>query len=1452
MKHVHYLKSLLGIENSSPETVDEQDFQLLSTGKHDGLRSFPKPIAKILDRYISSILRDFVESWYVYLGPDEKDFIEEARIALEHITVALNNSLSKASIPNATVNLIHVFQRHIKTFDECQTIIQTKYPNLPEKDFALLISELYQEAAVPHTATLSKGNELDYLKSLVDILLHKFLPTETFSCLSGRFLLREILAIQCLEPLVKKITDAHFVNEIVIDILEPSVPLSIILKQWELAMKEIEHEEDEKDQVNIVSAGENTSPETAYESTREQDLKISPKKISKIRKNRKPRVRSKSKKKLFSLPDDSSAEDTDNNKDDAKEWIRFDKLDTKTSYPVYGSTSARDHERSRDKLILQLQNSNGDELEPIDSGRASFGREPSPQNSDNEVICGSPPAKRSEWAMCPPSRADVFRHPSFYGMPLKQDDFKEQIKAKVHAADLTNIISLMPSMTCIEPCLRKSQTKSITSMDIPTNGDLTRNFENSVDGSVTMNFQRKQQQVPFTLVKEKSTKDEEVKKSTDESSEIVRVHKCGEDGAFYEIAPSCPTCIEMTSLASPYQNEKAQIVLSEKEIKEREKKDRGRKSYEHECGLDTEHFCNAEAETESITIDPMIPDDDSYVSCSDLLRNNLSDNSVSSGTLLASAETFGESEQLSDEGTQTSSFDNISDVSLASRSDLSPDMSIDYEMIPGSWKRARRRKLSHAASVQTFKTAIEDESLFDENARHKSLSSNSLDGLNRTKTFDKKFIHFFRKGIQKLPSRKKKSKSTSQNKDQEHVKNSKTMKGKRRSMLYGNHVRDDELKIESSSISTSPTKFNSLPEYSSSIHTAWKDPKDLVEEEGLEIGEDDDVIFDGMMSQRPYLPPTVVDPLSKEIAVTDMKDLPNDIRSVKSLEIKTSNSPLLGTAGTGNEVVHDPTSIIPIFEGEVIMPHPSKLPAAWLYPIQMISIPSTEVAYENRWEPGINKYTLYIIHYDIRIWPDLYQKQLLEANTKNEEEDSVPLIREIKRRYKEFLLIHNRLSYGALSKHMKGILRPNRRYAMPFGRMDPDVIEGRRKILETYLVSLVSRPELCNSREFKDFLGFEDTDEVAVLKPKKVEQKKQVYKSQAKSIVPEVKETHALQVGPKDTADKLGMKSPYFIHGYDVPRMFGYAEEDHVSKHSKLVLSHFVLNYQRFKNVKQNKKHTEVETLQEPDFYFSTHHPSPAVSSHENSGRASPIHPLGPRTAGDGAEAPVVHNDENTSAEKEKIHKVFGESKKFKGTINPSIAAKFSEELAAKLREERKHLASKIAHEKSLYESSWPITDAVLSIASQILKGYRSWLTYEKVQQAILFSLGGLIEWLVNRELEEVIMKERCYKYLKDLYNVLWDEHDCLRPSKPDVSHKEKQITRDKCLEKVTEFIPAFVRLSIGSTAYRKCCTKLVKSLQYERINKHLLYAALEVILSELVSECAEGYPRYIDQTKHS
>ena len=81
---------------------------------------------------------------------------------------------------------------------------------------------------------------------------------------------------------------------------------------------------------------------------------------------------------------------------------------------------------------------------------------------------------------------------------------------------------------------------------------------------------------------------------------------------------------------------------------------------------------------------------------------------------------------------------------------------------------------------------------------------------------------------------------------------------------------------------------------------------------------------------------------------------------------------------------------------------------------------------------------------------------MIEASQKSSEnedsKDGIPIIREIKRRYREFMYLHNRLTHSHMSAYMKGVLKPNRRYGMPFGRMDPDVIAGRRKILETYLV----------------------------------------------------------------------------------------------------------------------------------------------------------------------------------------------------------------------------------------------------------------------------------------------------------------------------------------------------------------------------------------------------------------
>ena len=753
---------------------------------------------------------------------------------MEHITVELDGSLRRVNLPNVVVNLIRMFQRHINTFEECQAIIQKKYPNLKEEDFAMLISELYEEAVVPHVATRSKGTELDYLKSVIDMLLHKFVPPNTFACLSGRFLLREILATQCVEPLVGLIANPNFINEIVIDILEPSLPLATILKQWDDAMKEIEDEEGGEliqETGNVMENNDVSSPETNYESTHEHVVKSPPRsKKSKAsvakHRNKRPRGRTKSRtdnrKRLFDGDDMSDLSGSNDDDTTAKDMIRFDKLDMKTSYPVYGSTSARDHEKSnqnktnKDKLELSLKRSTAEaDLEQMDSGRASYGREPSPLHSEEEGDAFESPTKEKggEWAVCPPPKAEIFRHPSFYGMSLKQDDLSEQFKAKVNSTYLPNLLKQVSTSNCRYPCTTRNHTDSCSSMDMHIDGQHAQNLTLSVDGSVTMDFSSNNtvkkksvtsRDLPTTPVNSKPPNANEAAKK--DENEVVRVHKSGEEGAFYEVAPSCPTCIEMTLLASPFQNEKAQIVLSEREIKEREKLERWKQEMkikhvhhnnsilqhhnrkkkieplEHECGLDSEHFCNAQADTESFTIDPifidnnMMDDEDderSYASRSMVEDEILTDHSVSSGTLLASFEEsmnvkVDDADSVADGGCATddeSSFDNISEI-CTSRSDVSLldlDTSLgygSYDIVPTSRviktkmtappKKSKQRKLSHAVSVQTFKTAIEGESVLDERTRQRSLSSASLDADENHKskeTLNKQFRNFFKKGL---------------------------------------------------------------------------------------------------------------------------------------------------------------------------------------------------------------------------------------------------------------------------------------------------------------------------------------------------------------------------------------------------------------------------------------------------------------------------------------------------------------------------------------------------------------------------------------------------------------------------------------------------------------------------------------------------------------------------------
>ena len=93
-------------------------------------------------------------------------------------------------------------------------------------------------------------------------------------------------------------------------------------------------------------------------------------------------------------------------------------------------------------------------------------------------------------------------------------------------------------------------------------------------------------------------------------------------------------------------------------------------------------------------------------------------------------------------------------------------------------------------------------------------------------------------GIPKLPSKKKRESVSQRNEKARTIRRKikeKLLMSRKSENMDINSERENFVRIETSSQSTSPTKFNSLPEYPSSVHSHWKDAKDLVEEEGIEV-----------------------------------------------------------------------------------------------------------------------------------------------------------------------------------------------------------------------------------------------------------------------------------------------------------------------------------------------------------------------------------------------------------------------------------------------------------------------------------------------------------------------------------------------------------------------------------------------------------------------------------------
>lgn len=189
-------------------------------GGFHSLEEIPKPLEESLKKLIANIIRDFICTWYKNVGQGEH-FITETRESLEMLCLEGYKRASQMDSHYLIEQVLVVFHGHLERFNKAMAIVKAKDPKLRLSiSSSQLLCQTYESQLSCKPPSLSSpAAELSYLRNVIDSALAAMIPKDTFSCDTGRFILREILTVQIMVPLVQLLTDPDWICQAVIDIL---------------------------------------------------------------------------------------------------------------------------------------------------------------------------------------------------------------------------------------------------------------------------------------------------------------------------------------------------------------------------------------------------------------------------------------------------------------------------------------------------------------------------------------------------------------------------------------------------------------------------------------------------------------------------------------------------------------------------------------------------------------------------------------------------------------------------------------------------------------------------------------------------------------------------------------------------------------------------------------------------------------------------------------------------------------------------------------------------------------------------------------------------------------------------------------------------------------------------------------------------------------------------------
>ncbi|XP_054759001.2 sorting nexin-19-like [Lytechinus pictus] len=215
---------------------------------------------------------------------------------------------------------------------------------------------------------------------------------------------------------------------------------------------------------------------------------------------------------------------------------------------------------------------------------------------------------------------------------------------------------------------------------------------------------------------------------------------------------------------------------------------------------------------------------------------------------------------------------------------------------------------------------------------------------------------------------------------------------------------------------------------------------------------------------------------SCEISFSSMQDEPDtdghpvnaeaDIGRGSPQQTSPSHRYPLIRSETAPELLHPARNILDHSNG-------SEIPLEWAtWRVINLNIPTTSWLGDPK---GKKPVVYFIIKYDLLKKPTLSDETEPAYSSKDE--------MEVQRRYREFVNLHTRITNNPhLRRNMTGIGNIPKQSMLPISRLSPAMEEQKRSSLETYLKQLLSRPVIHNSREMAEFLAIDGDGHIEFVK----------------------------------------------------------------------------------------------------------------------------------------------------------------------------------------------------------------------------------------------------------------------------------------------------------------------------------------------------------------------------------